>query len=265
MVALSNIVIVVPCFNEERRLRPEAFFHALLQYPEISFLFVDDGSGDRTAKTLAELSLAEPDRIHSISLTRNQGKAEAVRQGFLEASRRGAEIIGYWDADLATPLKCLGDLLEAMGDPGTLVAIGSRVLLLGKRIERRPLRHYLGRFFATCASLVLGLAVYDTQCGAKLFRRTPDLDACFSQPFRTRWLFDVEILARLKDLNFEENSISQPPGWIEVPLREWRDVDGSKVRTATFFRAPFELARIALRPGQGRKRPGTVASAAKHR
>src|SRR5438132_292008 len=79
-------------------------------------------------------------------------------------------IIGYWDADLSTPLDQVDRLLAALrDDPQCRLAMGSRVKRLGADIMRRPSRHILGRIFATFASGILGFGVYDSQCGAKLF------------------------------------------------------------------------------------------------
>ena len=97
------------------------------------------------------------------------------------------DYIGYWDADLETPLEAIPALCELLdARPDLEIVFGARVRLLGRAIARSALRHYLGRMFATAASMVLGLAVYDTQCGAKLFRASPAIRALFQEPFLTR-------------------------------------------------------------------------------
>ena len=140
--------------------------------------------------------------------------------------------IGFWDADLATPLEAIHDLLQKLIDqPRLQMVFGSRVRLLGRHVHRKAIRHYLGRVFATVVSGILRLAIYDTQCGAKIFRVTPDLSQILSQPFITRWVFDVEILARfiaLKNLHLLHDSI------YEFPLETWEDVAGSKVSPGIF-------------------------------
>jgi len=114
------------------------------------------------------------------------------------------------------------------------------------------LRRLLGRVFARCASLVLGVRVFDTQCGAKLFRVTPRLVELFARPFLARWIFDVEILARMK---LARRAAGLPPvgeTMYEFPLDSWRDVAGSSVKSSDFAKAVLEMARIYwtyLRPG----------------
>jgi dolichyl-phosphate beta-glucosyltransferase len=120
------------------------------------------------------------------------------------------------------------------------------VQLLGRTIQRRLYRHYIGRVFATAASGVLSLPVYDTQCGAKLFRVSPSIRALFAEPFLGRWTFDVEIIARLTRQCAGEGRRACDVMY-ELPLDEWRDIDGSKVRPLDFLTALIELVRIRRR------------------
>jgi glycosyltransferase involved in cell wall biosynthesis len=188
----------------------------------------------------------QPDRIHILRLEQNAGKAEAVQRGVQAALQFRPKFVGYWDADLATPLDAItrfSDILEAR-DELSLV-MGSRVALLGRKIERNGLRHILGRSFATAASLILRLPVYDTQCGAKLFRVTPQLSALFAAPFRSRWIFDVELLARfVSPKDGYTNRLSAIRSIYEYPLENWQDVEGSRLRARVFALAGFELATI---------------------
>jgi dolichyl-phosphate beta-glucosyltransferase len=204
---------------------------------------VDDGSRDDTLAVLRNLC-AEPAGVgFVVELSPNRGKAEAVRQGLLASLKSGARRVGFWDADLATPLSELPRFCAVLDRrPAVEVVLGSRVRLLGRSIRRSAVRHYLGRVFATGASMVLRLPVYDTQCGAKLLRATPEVHRILEEPFLTRWVFDVEMLARLAQAL--PAGVSMEQRVYELPVREWTDVPGSKVRARDFLRSGVELLRI---------------------
>lgn len=238
--------IVIPCYNEADRLRPDAFDSFVDREEDVSFLFVDDGSDDGTGRVLRELTSRRPDRLAQVELAGNRGKAEAVRRGVTRALESQPDLIGYWDADLATPLPAISDFLDVVRErPSVELVMGSRVKLLGRRIRRRAVRHYPGRVFATSASLVLDLPVYDTQCGAKLFRNVPRTQRLFSEPFTAGWIFDVELLARYLAALRSDPEAPRPEEAIhELPLWEWTDVAGSKTRPRDFVRAAWDLARI---------------------
>jgi glycosyltransferase involved in cell wall biosynthesis len=242
--AVSDCVIVVPCYNEALRLDVAAFQRFAAQCPTCRFLMVDDGSRDRTVEVLEELEAKLPACFSVFRMGQNRGKAEAVRQGILRALDDEARLVGFWDADLATPLSTIPEFLaEFQADPRLQVVLGSRVKLLGRRIERQPMRHYLGRVFATAASMILSLPVYDTQCGAKMFRASALVRRMFAEPFCSRWFFDVELLARL--MIASTDGPSQVEDLVhELPLREWRDVAGSKLRHQDFVRALVDLTHL---------------------
>jgi glycosyltransferase involved in cell wall biosynthesis len=246
MGIIQKTAIIVPCFNEEQRLIPEKFFNYIQKNEDVVFLFVDDGSTDNTKFILSDMCACAPSRLEWRRLDKNVGKAGAVRQGVLTALDYEFDAIGYLDADLSAPLECINDLLKCLEDPHIKLAMGSRVLLLGHKIRRQVLRHYLGRFFGTAASLVLGLSVYDTQCGAKLFRNDVTLKQVFSDPFFARWIFDVEILARMMVIHKYSGLPALSQCVLEYPLKEWQYASGSKIKLRDGFCAGFELLKIWL-------------------
>lgn len=242
---MARAIIIVPCYNEAQRLDARSFQDFTCPSHDVTFLFVNDGSTDSTLGLLNSLKDSNPLKFTILNFTRNSGKAEAVRHGFLAAIATHPDYVGFWDADLATPLDALTSFLDiAESRPDLELIIGSRVKLLGRRIDRRASRHYLGRVFATAVSIALRLDVYDTQCGAKLFKVSSSINALFLESFRSRWIFDVEIIARLiqnrrgKELPQAENVI------YELPLMNWRDVPGSKLKYSDFVKASWELTRI---------------------
>ncbi len=242
---LEGLTLVVPCYNEAVRLDAPGLLAVAGRYPALRLLLVDDGSTDETWSVLQRLAALQPASFQVLRLPSNRGKAEAVRQGVLAALRGSARYVGYWDADLATPLAALVDFYRVLEErPWIEVAIGSRVQLLGRDIVRHPWRHYAGRAFATVVSLLLRLRIYDTQCGAKVFRVTEETAALFAEPFRTRWIFDVELLGRLIRAHRAPDSLPIEKVVYEMPLMAWRDVRGSKLRKRDFVRALLDLARV---------------------
>jgi len=242
--ACPPITIVIPCYNEADRLAVETL--AAYRMPDrcLELLFVDDGSLDGTLGVLKALCERAPERMSYISLACNSGKAEAVRQGMLHAMQRSPGYVGFWDADLATPLTELPRLCQILDTHDAVqMVFGSRVKLMGRMIERKAYRHYFGRILATVAALSLEIPIYDTQCGAKLFRVSDMLREVFATPFTSRWMFDVEIIARFKAILAAQGA-SICSAIYEVPLRTWRDVAGSKVHPPDALRAFVDLAKI---------------------
>ena len=238
-----DLTLVVPCYNEASRLDGAAFLDALASRPWLYLCFVNDGSTDDTARTLASLQQRSPDRIAVLTMPVNQGKAEAVRQGLLAACAK-TPYCGFWDADLSAPLRELETMCEVFARQPTVQWVWAiRLRSLGRSVTRGALRHYVGRVFATVASSVVGVAVYDTQCGAKLFRVAPLLKLVIAEPFTSRWVFDVEMLSRATAILHDA---PQGVGDViyEQPLHDWHHQHGSKVRPIDAIHAFGGLLRI---------------------
>ena len=233
--------MIIPCYNEATRLPADAFLAYLRRVPTVSVCFVNDGSRDDTRAVLDRLRQQQPGQIDVLHLEQNQGKAGAVRAGMLHCANQPVDYLGFLDADLATPLDAIGDLQATLDHKLALdLAMGSRVKILGADIRRDPFRHYVGRVIATFISNILKLPVYDTQCGAKLFRRgvVPGL---FQEPFISPWLFDVELLARL----IRQHGRADVPNHVaEVPLRQWIEQSDSRISSGYVFKMWYELYRI---------------------
>jgi len=246
----QHTTFVIPCYNEQYRLNVAQFSDFLQTTADVSFIFVDDGSRDGTVEILESIRQSVgPNRVEILRLPENRGKAEAIRQGMLLALspnyRRDREIslVGYLDADLATPLSEAKRLIEVAHRREDIeIVIGSRLGLKGHRVKRTFLRKIVGRIFSIIASRLMGLPVQDTQCGAKLFRVRNWLAPVFRNEFKDRWLFDIEILARVKQLLGADAASKL----FEYPLEDWTEVGGSKLKLTDFIRAPLKLIRLVV-------------------
>ena len=254
--------VVVPCFNEANRLRTD-LFDAFLQNESstVGFVFVDDGSTDGTLEILRRLCGDHPTRLRHVALESNCGKAAAVRLGLNTVLADSPNFVGYWDADLSAPLEEIAGLQAVMNRrPGIDVVLGIRLRIPGHHIRQGWFRHQLGRIFAVAASHVLDRRFLDTQCGAKLFRVTPTLRTALSTPFRSRWIFDIELLLRCR-------SAADAPGGrygrvYEYPLETWIGQGQSKLKPWYYAWSAVELVGIYFRDrrssiGSKRLRPET--------
>ncbi len=229
---MPKSILIVPCFNESERLSSKQFKEAASD--DFHIIFANDGSNDSTAELLEDLCKDEP-FLHFFNNKRNKGKAGVIFDCYQSMDFSEFDYIGYWDADLATPLWEVENMINyAKSHNNKFDAIwGSRVLRLGADIQRSPTRHYFGRVFASVIGLLLNVKSYDSQCGAKLFNQEAAKIA-FRDPFMTKWIFDVEILLRLKDFSI-----------LEYPLRQWRDVPGSKVKISRdIFRVLKDIFKL---------------------
>ena len=236
MVEAVHLTVVVPAFNEERRLPPTLL--DMIDYLDkrqftYEILVVDDGSSDATAEIVRKFERVRP-QVKLIHLPKNGGKGYAVKLGILNA--RGERIL-FADADGATPFQEIERLEHAL-DAGAYIAFGSRAVASSDTTVRtRLLRRVLGRVFNSCVNIVVLPGIADTQCGFKLFRR----DAArfvFERQQAERYSFDVEILYIARRAGLK--SVEVPINWTNVPgskvnlifdsLRMLRDIIGFRMR-----------------------------------
>ncbi|KKO89642.1 MULTISPECIES: glycosyltransferase [Sphingobacterium] len=239
---MKNYGIVIPCYNEEKRLPYQEFVDFAQNHPEVLLCFVNDGSKDNTLALLKTLKTAQPEGIDVLDLEQNGGKAEAVRQGMLHVFRNSnAKLIGFLDADLATSAEEwleMAEYKEKFPQYGAIV--GSRIQRLGASILRDDNRSMFSKMVKTFIRVILKTPFQDTQCGAKIFARdlVPFL---FKTPFMTPWLFDIEIFLRLQK-KFGKTTLQK--GVLEYPLMNWKEVGDSKLKMKHAVKIPMQLAKL---------------------
>ncbi|MEP3890771.1 MAG: glycosyltransferase [Hellea sp.] len=238
----DRTTIIIPCYNEANRLHLEAFLNFARKNPKISFVFVDDGSKDLTISLLCGAMAALPNQVDVLMMARNAGKAEAVRHGLKFAAKRGDKYIAFLDADLATPLNAINDFISVADRLDNIdVVFGSRAGGLGRRVYRDLHRKMISLVCASMGRLATGLALKDTQCGAKLFRNTPHLKTCLEAPFTAGWLFDVELFLRISNPDRQERK-----NFFEYPVLEWTEIPGSNIKFSDVIKGGLKMMSLIM-------------------
>jgi glycosyltransferase involved in cell wall biosynthesis len=189
---------------------------------------------------LEHLASQKPTQIKILHLPTNLGKGEAVRTGILKMLEKNTyDYVGFWDADISTPLETI-DLFIAHAElTSHKIIMGSRLMRLGTTITRKHHRHFLGRIFAAVASTILQAPIYDSQCGAKIFHKSTS--KIFKQPLVANWGFDVELVARYRNIFGKQALLTDA---YEYPISSWTERGNSKLKLRHMLLIPLELIKI---------------------
>jgi dolichyl-phosphate beta-glucosyltransferase len=255
-----RVLVVIPAYKEAGRLPAllrdvKAYLssasHAQAPF-DVQFSIVDDGSPqadfEATEHLLVEQGLR--DRVDLVRLEHNRGKGGAIRAGFERGLAAGFDYLGFVDADSAVSIgelhRVLVYLTSLRSTAPLAGAIGSRVKMLGRHVERSMLRHYMGRVFATFVGVYFRHPVYATQCGLKVFEREA-LTRYLDVPSDERWVWDTQLLLAMLHAGEPIH---------EVPV-DWRETGQSKVSLirdplAMVWRLATFRARLRASAARGR-------------
>ncbi len=234
--------IIIPCYNEENRLDADAFKSFISKENNYHLCFVNDGSKDDTMRVLREIQKANPNKVSVVNLIKNGGKAAAVRAGAKYLyTRRDVNYIGFMDADLSTDFNDFGNLVQTLDSNRDLgFVFGSRAKDPSEEIQKDGVRAIISKTINLLIVMILGMAIKDTQCGAKVFDANL-VPLLFGKKFYTKWLFDVEMFIRMKRYFGKEQTVSLIH---EQPLQRWVHMEDSKLGLKDSLEIPFRLISI---------------------
>ncbi len=133
--------VVIPCYNEEKRLLNKKFTNFIKKNSGYHLCFVNDGSKDKTLEVLYKLRKGREDFITVYDCEKNGGKAEAVRLGILHMAKQDdLDYIGFLDADLSTNLADFEDLVSIIEKSNFKIVSGYRICRIGAKIKSRGAR-----------------------------------------------------------------------------------------------------------------------------
>jgi CheY-like chemotaxis protein/glycosyltransferase involved in cell wall biosynthesis len=250
--------VVIPCYNEEKRLLSKEFTDFVDKNSGYHLCFVNDGSKDKTLEVLNNLRKGREDFITVYDCEQNGGKGEAVRQGMLYMAKQDdLDYIGFLDADLSTDLSDFDDLVSTIENSKYKIVSGSRISRMGANITKGAARKIISLTINFFIRKILSMDFNDTQCGAKIFKKDV-IKISFGEKFITKWIFDVEIFKRIT-LHFGLTKAKEI--LCEQPLKRWVHADGSKLSMKDSVRIIGQLGQIAW--FYGRKRNSNLKESIK--
>lgn len=232
-------MLLIPAYNEESRIGPVldeyAEYFARHHPGRFRLVVVLNGCRDNTLGVVERAEKRYPCISHS-EFPAAIGKGGALIEGLKLAPQ--ADLIGYVDADGATPPRAFHDLVRSMENPSIDCAIASRWLPGAVVHHFQPEnRRVASRLFHLFVELFFQMGILDTQCGAKVMRRKA-VETVHDRLSLADLAFDVNLLYSLRSAGFEIR---------EIPT-EWADKSGSKVvfNLRTSLNMLLSLVRLRL-------------------
>ena len=215
---MTKIIVIIPAYNEEERIGETLKeYLEFLEHLRVDILVVINGTTDNT------LEIVKKYPVKYLNFEKG-GKGFAIIQGFKYALENKYDLIGYVDADLASPPEAFYELIEEINDyDGIIANRWKKESIITNRTFKRKIMSW---GFNLLVRLILHLPQTDTQCGNKLFKRKA-IETIIDNLTVERWEFDIDLLYNLKKKKLK---IKQIP-------TTWEDKEGSKIGS----RAPFHM------------------------
>lgn len=230
-VRLTEVGVILPAYNEADRIEEAVrrVERALMEMtPSYQITIAEDGSSDGTDRIGQQLAERSERVVHlhgETRLGRGKSLATAIR-------KTECQVIVYMDVDLATDLRYLQPLVEAVKE-GYHVTTGSR-LLAGSRVKRTFMREVASRSYNLLVRILLGSKVRDHQCGFKAFHRA-SIMTLLDQVKAEHWFWDTEMLVKAQRAALRVK---------EIPV-DWKSSGTSKVGIVTdSARMGWEVLRL---------------------
>jgi glycosyltransferase AglD len=226
-----QVSVVLPAYNEVNYLQPavEKTIQTLNLFAQsYEVLIAEDGSTDGTAERSEELAQQNP-KVRHIHREKRLGRGTALNNAFKHSS---GEVLVYMDLDLATDLKYLKPLVEAITVEGYDFSTGSRMLRESKA-ERTASRSISSKTYNFLVRHMLGSKLHDHQCGFKAFKREP-LMQIIDKVEATHWFWDTEIMVRAQRTGYKVKEIAV----------EWKSGKNTKVN---LFKDSWSMFRQIMR------------------
>lgn len=228
-----KLLLLIPAYNEERRIGPvlrgyAEYFQTHYQ-GEFRLVVVLNGCRDNTMGVVRAVASEFPS-VSAVEFADPIGKGGALIEGLRLAPL--SDVIGYVDADGATPPPAFHDLVKHIRKADCV--IGSRWLPGSVlHVEQTSRRQFASRVFHRIVEAFFHMHIRDTQCGAKAMTRHA-VETVHSSLRIADMAFDINLLFSLKRAGFRI---------LEVPT-EWTDKIGSKVN---LFRTSLVMFLSVLR------------------